>query len=105
MPDDTVVVEAAGNGQTMVTPASTLDSGAIVVGASNNDLTPACFTNFGPRVNLHAWGGGIGTLGYATMFVARLDPAGNPVLDSAGNPIVDEAVSYTHLTLPTICSV
>lgn len=59
-----VVVEAAGNGQVMVTPASTVDSGAIVVGASNNDLTPACFTNFGPRVNLHAWGKSIGTLGY-----------------------------------------
>jgi len=90
-----IVVEAAGNGQTMVTPASTLDSGAVVVGASNNDLTPACFTNFGPRVNVHAWGGGIGTLGYATMFVARLDPAGNPVLDSAGNPIVDEVPDPT----------
>ena len=58
-----VVVEAAGNGQVMVTPASPFDSGAIVVGASNNDLTPACFTNFGPRVNVHAWGSMIGTLG------------------------------------------
>jgi serine protease len=85
-----VVVEAAGNGQTMVTPASPADSGAIVVGASNNDLTPACFTNFGPRVNVHAWGGGIGTLGYASMFVARTDAAGNVVLDAAGNPIIDE---------------
>ena len=58
-----VVVEAAGNGQVMVAPASPFDSGAIVVGASNNDLTPACFTNFGPRVNVHAWGSMIGTLG------------------------------------------
>jgi len=84
-----IVVEAAGNGQSPVTPASPRDSGAIVVGASNNDLTPACFTNFGPRVNVHAWGGGIGTLGYATMGVIRRDAAGNPVLDGAGNPIVD----------------
>jgi serine protease len=59
-----VVVEAAGNGQVVVTPASTADSGAIVVGASNNDLTPACFTNFGPRVDLHAWGRSIGSLGF-----------------------------------------
>jgi subtilisin family serine protease len=90
-----VVVEAAGNGQTMVTPASPTDSGAIVVGASNNDLTPACFTNFGPRVDVHAWGGNIGTLGYATMSVTRLDAAGNVVLDAAGNPIVDEVPDPT----------
>jgi len=94
-----VVVEAAGNGQTMVTPASTINSGAIVVGASNNDLTPACFTNFGPRVDVHAWGMGIGTLGYgATMAVTRTDAAGNVVLDAAGNPIVDEVPD------PTLCA-
>ena len=40
-----VVIEAAGNGQTRVTPASPADSGAIVVGASKGDLTPECFTN------------------------------------------------------------
>lgn len=90
-----VVVEAAGNGQMIVTPASTRDSGAIVVGASNNDLTPACFTNFGPRVDVHAWGGGIGTLGYGTMFAPRLDAAGNPVLDAAGMPIFDEVPDPT----------
>lgn len=85
-----IVVEAAGNGQVMVTPASPQDSGAIVVGASRGDLTPDCFTNFGGRVNVHAWGRGIGTLGYATMFVMRRDPAGNPVLDATGAPIFDE---------------
>jgi hypothetical protein len=85
-----IVVEAAGNGQTMVTPASSSDSGAIVVGASNNDLTPACFTNFGPRVNVHAWGGGIGTLGFADMSVVRVNAAGMPVLDSSGRPIIDD---------------
>lgn len=90
-----IVVEAAGNGQMMVTPASTLDSGAIVVGASNNDLTPACFTNFGPRVNVHAWGSGIGTLGFATMFTPRLDAAGNPVLDASGNMVFDEVPDPT----------
>jgi hypothetical protein len=60
-----VVVEAAGNGQTPVTPASPADSGAIVVGASNNARAPACFTNFGPRVDVHAWGAQtLGSLGY-----------------------------------------
>ena len=73
-----VVVEAAGNGQVMVTPASPFDSGAIVVGASNNDLTPACFTNFGPRVNVHAWGSMIGTLGTGETPALRAN-AGDPL--------------------------
>jgi serine protease len=59
-----IVVEAAGNGRTLVTPASTADSGAIVVGASTGNLQPACFSNFGPRVNVHGWGQSIGTTGY-----------------------------------------
>lgn len=84
-----VVVEAAGNGQTLVTPASPADSGAIVVGASNGDLTPACFSNFGPRVDVHAWGGGIGSLGYGESFFMRVDAAGAPVLDASGNQIFD----------------
>jgi hypothetical protein len=50
----------------MVTPASPRDSGAIIVGASNTMLVPACFTNFGPRVNVHAWGGSIGSTGFGT---------------------------------------
>ena len=60
-----VVVEAAGNGQTVVIPASSVDSGAIVVGASDSSGagTPACFTNFGPRVDVRAWGGSIGSTG------------------------------------------
>jgi hypothetical protein len=61
-----VVVEAAGNGQDMVTPASTRDSGAIIVGASDSGGagTPMCFTNFGPRVNVRAWGSSVGSLGF-----------------------------------------
>lgn len=59
-----IVVEAAGNGRMMVTPASSADSGAIVVGASDTALTPMCWSNFGPRVDVHSWGMGVGTLGY-----------------------------------------
>lgn len=96
-----VVVEAAGNGQQMVVPASTRDSGAIVVGASNGApvsaigsmdplvRAPACFTNFGPRVNVHAWGGFVGTLGYGMSLFRRIDAAGNPILGANGMPILD----------------
>jgi hypothetical protein len=61
-----VVVEAAGNGQTAVIPASARDSGAIIVGASDSGGTgtAACFTNFGPRVNVRAWGDSIGSTGF-----------------------------------------
>ena len=59
-----IVVEAAGNGRTLVTPASPVDSGAIVVGASDTALAPMCWSNFGPRVNVHSWGMAIGTSGY-----------------------------------------
>jgi hypothetical protein len=59
-----IVVEAAGNGRMPVTPASSVDSGAIVVGAGNMALGPMCWSNFGPRVNVQAWGTGVGTLGY-----------------------------------------
>ena len=72
-----IVVEAAGNGQTLVTPASTRDSGAIVVGASDSGGAgvPACFTNFGPRVNVRAWGDSIGSDGYGD----------DPTLQANGN--------------------
>jgi serine protease len=59
-----IVVEAAGNGRTVVMPASSRDSGAIVVGASNTSLAPMCWSNTGSRVNVHGWGTSIGTIGY-----------------------------------------
>ncbi len=59
-----IVVEAAGNGRMRVTPASNVDSGAIVVGASDRTLHPTCWSNFGSRVNVHGWGMGIGTTGW-----------------------------------------
>ena len=70
-----VVVEAAGNGLTQVTPASIVDSGAIIVGASNGALRPMCSSNFGPRVNVHGWGMGIGTTGYGGVPLGAADPA------------------------------
>lgn len=66
-----VVVEAAGNGELDLNAYPEFDlrkrnSGAIMVGASNGggDRRPACFTNSGTRVDVHAWGGGVATLGY-----------------------------------------
>jgi hypothetical protein len=112
-----VVVEAAGNGQVMVTPASPFDSGAIVVGASNNDLTPACFTNFGPRVDVHAWGTMIGTLGTGETAALRANGA-DPLQwytrsfggTSGASPIVVGAAALVQGTraargLPTLTSV
>ena len=58
-----VVVEAAGNGEQQVALAD--DSGAIMVGAGvPGTRAPEWFTNYGPRVDLQAWGSGIATLGY-----------------------------------------
>ncbi len=72
-----IVVEAAANGSVSLSNPAYLgrmdpadprfrDSGAIVVGASSGggDLSTACFSNSGGRVDVHAWGGGVGTLGY-----------------------------------------
>lgn len=79
-----VVVEAAGNGQQRVVPANPMDSGAIVVGASANNRMPVCFTNFGPRVDVHAWGNfnSIGSLGYGDVPAGA--PPGTPPLRANG---------------------
>jgi hypothetical protein len=69
-----VVVEAAGNGgmnlddvlyNSRFNPTSR-NSGALLVGASNGngDTDRASFSNFGSRVDVHGWGGGVVTLGY-----------------------------------------
>lgn len=72
-----VVVEAAGNGSANLDAAAyggnfnraTRDSGAILVGASlSTARTPACFTNFGGRVDVHGWGENVATLGYGDLF-------------------------------------
>ena len=71
------VVEAAGNGAMDFDDArygglfnrAIRDSGAIIVGAgnsANHDLL--CFTNFGSRVDFHAWGHNIVTTGYGPRY-------------------------------------
>lgn len=70
------VVEAAGNGQfnldtlAAFNPATLVDSGAIMVGANRgggDDLSPACFSNNGARVNVSAWGQLVATTGYGNQ--------------------------------------
>lgn len=68
-----VVVAAAGNGsQNLAAPECEhrfgphyTDSGAIIVGASHSTTRVRMdFSNYGPRVDLHAWGENVATLGY-----------------------------------------
>jgi serine protease len=68
------VVEAAGNGGMDLDAArynnrfnrSTRDSGAIIVGASDGNRSPTCWTNRGSRVDVHGWGQGVWSTGYGT---------------------------------------
>jgi len=67
-----IVVEAAGNGATNLDdPAfndafdlDNRDSGAIIVGASTQGHAPSCSSNYGSRVDVHAYGASVWTLGY-----------------------------------------
>ncbi|MEA2489746.1 MAG: hypothetical protein QOH21_1538 [Acidobacteriota bacterium] len=68
-----IVVEAGGNGSTNLDDPiyggkfnrMVRDSGAILVGASASyPRSPACFTNYGSRIDMHGWGEGVVTLGY-----------------------------------------
>jgi len=67
-----IVVETAGNGSMNLDSSAyngifdttQRDSGAIMVGAgSAGNSQPMCFTNFGQRVDVHAWGTGVVTAG------------------------------------------
>jgi serine protease len=84
-----VVVEPAGNGQQNLDSSqyqtfypfgfnpfnrSQNNSGAIMVGAGTSACVPETFTNYGSRLDLHAWGSGIVTSGYGDLY---RDPA-NP---------------------------
>ena len=77
-----IVVEAAGNGQMDLDGPqyqgrfnrNVRNSGAILVGAGGaGDRSPACFTNFGSRVDVQGWGGGVETLGYGVISIAGGD--------------------------------
>ena len=72
-----IVVEAAGNGSVNldhpnfngIYDRNQRDSGAIMVGASSSTTrTPSCFTNFGSRIDVHAWGQNVMTTGYGAAF-------------------------------------
>ena len=87
------VVEAAGNGgMDLDDPRyeqrfsrNFRDSETILVGASDAALAPECWSNFGSRVDVHAWGRNIMTLGYGDQKVTGAPPAGQ------------EAVVHAHL--------
>jgi serine protease len=72
-----IVVEAAGNGQMNlddtiyqnVFDPSQHNSGAIMVAADGaGDGIPACFTNYGRRINFFAWGDGVISSGYGDLY-------------------------------------
>ncbi len=74
-----IVVEAAGNGSANLDASayggrfnrSLWDSEAIIVGGSTAyTRMPMCWTNFGSRVDVHAWGERVYTLGYGDAFGA-----------------------------------
>ncbi|MFL6231354.1 MAG: RICIN domain-containing protein [Pyrinomonadaceae bacterium] len=109
-----VVVEAAGNGgQNLDAPhynrrfdPSFRYSAALLVGASNGsgDNNRACFSNFGRRVDVHGWGGGVATLGYgmdsrgartAPWFTGEIPRQYTAVFNgtSSASPIVAGAVA------------
>jgi len=76
-----IVVEAGGNGTVNLDDPRyegrfdrrVRDSGAILVGASSSSARqPACFTNYGSRIDIHAWGENVVTLGYGDAYQGRL---------------------------------
>jgi hypothetical protein len=71
-----IVVEAGGNGA-MDLDASRYnnvfqrwfrDSGAIIVGATDLNHNPMCFTDHGTRIDVHAFGTAVVTTGYGTRW-------------------------------------
>lgn len=71
-----IVIEAAGNGNQRVDRIQWGDSGAIMVGAIDPTTSlPSSFTNYGARIDVHAWGSRIATLGYGANAAWQIDPA------------------------------
>ncbi len=70
----TLVVEAGGNGGSDLDHLDyngyfSQNSGAIIVGASESETrAPTCWSNYGSRIDLHAWGYDIVTTGYGFLF-------------------------------------
>lgn len=98
------VVEAAGNGSVdLDAPGyhgafdrAVRDSGAIFVGASTAAThAPMCWTNHGGRVDVHAWGEKVVTLGYGDLSAAGEDRAYTAHFSgtSSAAPIVVGAVA------------
>lgn len=98
------VVEAAGNGSVNLDEAvynnyfnrQTRDSGAILVAASvSHARTPACFTNYGSRIDAHGWGENVATLSYGDLSGTTEDNfyTGSFSGTSSATPIVAGAVA------------
>ncbi|HEC85383.1 MAG: peptidase S8 [Candidatus Parabeggiatoa sp. nov. 2] len=72
------VVEAGGNGSSNLDDPvydgcfdrQVRDSGAILVAATDEPTlgVPACWTNWGSRIDVHGWGSNVTTLAYGTLF-------------------------------------
>lgn len=78
-----IVIEPAGNGSVNlddpyyggIFTRSVRDSWAIMVGAStSNTGEPMCFTNYGSRLDVRAWGENVTTTGYGGLFNGGGDP-------------------------------
>lgn len=68
-----IVIEAAGNGGRDIAPYVTGNSGAIIVAAGKpGELTAIDASNWGDRVDLHAWGNNVVTTGKGDFY------SGNP---------------------------
>ncbi|MEK8019087.1 MAG: S8 family peptidase [Candidatus Parabeggiatoa sp.] len=92
-----IVVEAAANGSSNLDDPiyngyfdrKVQDSGAILVAASDTTpALPACWTNWGSRIDLHGWGSDVTTLGCTIPF----PPYCKPLFDGGNH---DENRFYT----------
>ncbi|MBX2849697.1 MAG: S8 family serine peptidase [Acidiferrobacterales bacterium] len=101
-----IVVEAAGNGSINLDhpslgrkfDRSVRDSGAILVGAAYNppdDHRPACYTCFGSRIDSHARGASVTTMGYGDLLNTSLNSryTANFGGTSSASPIVAGAAA------------
>lgn len=98
-----ICVEAAGNGYSNLDSSayegafdlSKRDSGCVMVGASTEDHTRSFFSNYGTRVDVHAYGGMVTSLGYGDLFYGAQTRSytNNFSGTSSATPIVAGAVA------------